>query len=130
LAGFEPTSGGRKKKEKYRRKRKVYEEEVEWFRQEIRRPMEARPRVLDPSPPSLEAMRLGCEVTAVDINPWPGSFPSARSNTRRGWPARPLPYRTSFSKTRSSWIFIRYPHFVGQTTRTKKQAKEFRNDSS
>lgn len=48
--------------------------DLEWFREEIRRAYGGRaPRVLDPfagggSIP-LEAMRLGCEATAVDINP-------------------------------------------------------------
>jgi adenine-specific DNA methylase len=72
--GSEPTSGDRKAKEEYRRKAKFYEEELEWFRREIRKAYGGRPpRVLDPfagggSIP-LEAMRLGCEVTAVDLNP-------------------------------------------------------------
>lgn len=47
---------------------------LEWFRQEIRKAYGGRaPRVLDPFAGGgaipLEAMRLGCEVTAVDINP-------------------------------------------------------------
>ena len=48
--------------------------ELEWFRQQIREAYGGRaPRVLDPfagggSIP-LEAMRLGCDATAVDINP-------------------------------------------------------------
>lgn len=48
--------------------------DLEWFRQKIRETYGGRaPKVLDPfagggSIP-LEAMRLGCEVTAVDINP-------------------------------------------------------------
>jgi putative DNA methylase len=72
--GSEPTSGGKKKQEEYRLKAKVYEEELEWFRQEIRKAYGGRaPRVLDPFAGGgaipLEAMRLGCEVTAVDINP-------------------------------------------------------------
>jgi putative DNA methylase len=72
--GSEPTSGGKKKQEEYRRKAKFYEEELEWFRQEIRKAYGGRPpRVLDPFAGGgaipLEAMRLGCEVTAVDINP-------------------------------------------------------------
>ncbi|HID22931.1 MAG TPA: hypothetical protein EYP14_11105, partial [Planctomycetaceae bacterium] len=47
---------------------------LEWFRQEIRKAYGGRaPKVLDPfagcgSIP-LEAMRLGCEATAIDINP-------------------------------------------------------------
>jgi putative DNA methylase len=49
-------------------------ETLEWFRQEIRKAYGGRaPRVLDPFAGGgaipLEAMRLGCEATAVDINP-------------------------------------------------------------
>jgi len=49
-------------------------DDVEWFREEIRKAYGGRtPRVLDPFAGGgaipLEAMRLGCEVTAVDINP-------------------------------------------------------------
>ncbi len=48
--------------------------DVEYFRQEIRKAFGGRaPRVLDPFAGGgaipLEAMRLGCEVTAIDINP-------------------------------------------------------------
>lgn len=48
--------------------------DMDWFRQEIRKAYGGRaPRVLDPFAGGgaipLEAMRLGCEVTAVDINP-------------------------------------------------------------
>ena len=47
---------------------------LEWFRQEIRKVYGGRaPKVLDPFAGGgaipLEAMRLGCEATAVDINP-------------------------------------------------------------
>lgn len=49
-------------------------ETIEWFRQEIRKAYGGRaPKVLDPFAGGgaipLEAMRLGCEATAVDINP-------------------------------------------------------------
>jgi putative DNA methylase len=49
-------------------------ETVEWFRQEIRKAYGGRaPKVLDPFAGGgaipLEAMRLGCEATAIDINP-------------------------------------------------------------
>ena len=49
-------------------------ETLEWFRQEIRKAYGGRaPRVLDPFAGGgaipLEAMRLGCQATAVDINP-------------------------------------------------------------
>jgi putative DNA methylase len=48
--------------------------DLEWFRQEIRKAYSGRaPRVLDPFAGGgaipLEAMRLGCEATAIDINP-------------------------------------------------------------
>ncbi|MBI2841721.1 MAG: DUF1156 domain-containing protein [Acidobacteria bacterium] len=53
---------------------KKQKEDIEWFREEIRRAYGGRsPRVLDPFAGGgaipLEAMRLGCEVTACDINP-------------------------------------------------------------
>lgn len=49
-------------------------QDVDWFRNEIRKAYGGRaPRVLDPFAGGgaipLEAMRLGCDVTAVDINP-------------------------------------------------------------
>ncbi len=49
-------------------------ETLDWFREEIRKVYGGRaPKVLDPFAGGgaipLEAMRLGCEVTAVDINP-------------------------------------------------------------
>ena len=48
--------------------------DLDWFRQEIRKAYGGRaPKVLDPFSGGgaipLEAMRLGCEVTAVDLNP-------------------------------------------------------------
>ena len=50
------------------------ESDLEWFRVEIRKRYGGRvPKVLDPFAGGgaipLEAMRLGCEVTAIDINP-------------------------------------------------------------
>ena len=49
-------------------------EALQWFRDEIRKAYGGRaPKVLDPFAGGgaipLEAMRLGCEVTAMDINP-------------------------------------------------------------
>ena len=50
------------------------DDELRWFREEIRKTFGGRaPRVMDPFAGGgaipLEAMRLGCEATAVDINP-------------------------------------------------------------
>lgn len=49
-------------------------QDLDWFREEIRKAYGGRaPKVLDPFAGGgaipLEAMRLGCEVTAFDINP-------------------------------------------------------------
>jgi adenine-specific DNA methylase len=49
-------------------------DDLEWFREKIKEAYGGRaPRVLDPFAGGgaipLEAMRLGCEVTAIDINP-------------------------------------------------------------
>src|SRR5271166_678948 len=48
--------------------------DMDWFREEIKKAYDGRaPRVLDPFAGGgaipLEAMRLGCEATAIDINP-------------------------------------------------------------
>ena len=72
--GSEPTSGSKKKREAWRQRARQYEEDLEWFRQKILEAYGGRaPKVLDPFAGGgaipLEAMRLGCEATAVDINP-------------------------------------------------------------
>jgi putative DNA methylase len=71
--GTEPKSGGRKKIEQYRSDVAFRESELAWFREKIKKAYGGRaPRVLDPFAGGgaipLEAMRLGCEATAVDIN--------------------------------------------------------------
>lgn len=72
--GTEPASGGKKKLAEWRAKAVSWEEDLEWFRHEIRKAYGGRaPKVLDPFAGGgaipLEAMRLGCEATAVDVNP-------------------------------------------------------------
>jgi len=72
--GSKPTSGGKKKLEEWKQRAHQYEEDLEWFRQEIRKAYGGHaPKMLDPFAGGgaipLEAMRLGCEATAVDINP-------------------------------------------------------------
>ena len=76
--GSEPTSGGRKKKEEYRRKAKFYEEELEWFRREIRKAYGDRaPRVLDPFAGGGRFRSKRCASDAKlrlwTSTPWPGS---------------------------------------------------------
>src|SRR6266700_2767631 len=74
-------------------------EDLNWFRERIREAYGGRsPKVLDPFAGGgaipLEAMRLGCEVTAVDINPvaWfilkcTLEYPQRLANQRRPLPA-------------------------------------------
>jgi adenine-specific DNA methylase len=133
--GSEPTSGGRKAKEEYRRKARFYEEELEWFRREIRKAYGGRaPRVLDPfagggSIP-LEAMRLGCEVTAVDINPvaWFILKCTLEYPQRLAGKTHPLPDFILEDEEFMTAFYKAHPELVGKTKRTKKQAQEFRND--
>ena len=80
-------------------------EDLNWFRERIREAYGGRaPKVLDPFAGGgaipLEAMRLGCEVTAVDINPvaWfilkcTLEYPQRLANQRRPLPAFALESR-------------------------------------
>lgn len=72
--GEEPASGGKKKRDEWKAKKQRLEQELEWFREQIREANGGRaPKVLDPFSGGgaipLEAMRLGCAATAIDINP-------------------------------------------------------------
>ena len=82
--------------------------DLDWFREEIRRAYGGRaPKVLDPFAGGgaipLEAMRLGCDVTAMDINPVAWFILKCTSSTRSGSPARPAPCPRSPSRTAISW---------------------------
>ncbi len=80
-------------------------DDLNWFRERIREAYGGRaPKVLDPFAGGgaipLEAMRLGCEVTAVDINPvaWfilkcTLEYPQRLANQRRSLPAFALESR-------------------------------------
>ena len=133
--GSEPTSGGKKKQEEYRRKAKFYEEELEWFRQEIRKAYGGRaPRVLDPFAGGgaipLEAMRLGCEVTAVDINPvaWFILKCTLEYPQKLAGKTHPLPDFILEDEEFMAAFYKAHPQLVGETRRTKKQAQEFEED--
>lgn len=92
------------------------------------------PRVLDPFAGGgaipLEAMRLGCDATAVDINPvaWfilkcTLDYPHKLSGKTYALPTFVLDdedFMNAFYKS--------HPHLVGKTRQTRKQAREFRND--
>lgn len=72
--GEEPISGGKKKRKYWSAQKRQFEQNIAWFREEIRKAYGGRaPKVLDPFAGGgaipLEAMRLGCEATAIDINP-------------------------------------------------------------
>ena len=133
--GLEPTSGGRKKKEEHRRKAEFYEEELEWFRRQIRKAYGGRsPRVLDPFAGGgaipLEAMRLGCEVTAADINPvaWFILKCTLEYPQKLAGKTHPLPDFILEDEDFMAAFYKAHPHLVGRTKRTKKQAREFEED--
>jgi putative DNA methylase len=71
---IEPDPKEKKKWSEWKSRSEHYHKDLNWFRQEIRKAYGGRaPKVLDPFAGGgaipLEAMRLGCEATAVDINP-------------------------------------------------------------
>ncbi len=108
---------------------------LEWFRAEIRRAYGGwAPSVLDPFAGGgaipLEAMRLGCEVTAADINPvaWfvlKCTLEYPQKLAGRTWP---LPgfilaneeFMEAFSKV--------HPHLVGRTRQTRGWKDSFSRD--
>ncbi len=70
----EPDRKDRKKWEYWNKRTQHFDSTLEWFRKEIHKTYGGcAPKVLDPFAGGgaipLEAMRLGCEATAVDINP-------------------------------------------------------------
>lgn len=126
--GTEPSSGGRKKIEQHRRGFDDRERELEWFRAEIRKAYGGRaPRVLDPFAGGgaipLEAMRLGCEATAADINPvaWFILKCTLEYPQQLAGKTHPLPdfileddeFMTAFYKA--------HPHLAERTKKTKAQ---------
>lgn len=70
----EPEKSQKKKWQEWHARKLHFDLELQWFREEIKKTYDGRaPKVLDPFAGGgaipLEAMRLGCEATAVDINP-------------------------------------------------------------
>ena len=133
--GSEPTSAGKKKREMYRRKTMFNEEELEWLRQEIRNAYGGRaPRVLDPFAGGgaipLEAMRLGCEVTAVDINPvaWFILKCTLEYPQKLAGKTHSLPDSILEDEEFMADFYKAHPHLVGKTKPTKKQVRENQND--
>ena len=133
--GTEPKSGGRKKIEAHRAEVAHRESELNWFREEIRKAYGGRaPRVLDPFAGGgaipLEAMRLGCEATAVDINPvaWFILKCTLEYPQKLAGKTHPLPDFILEDEDFMEAFYKAHPHLVGRTKRTKKQEREAAND--
>ncbi|MDE0447655.1 MAG: DUF1156 domain-containing protein [Spirochaetaceae bacterium] len=102
-------------------------EDLQWFRDEIRRSYDGRtPRVLDPfaggGAVPLEALRLGCDVTAIDINPvaWFILKCTLEYPQRLAGKKRPLP---DFALRDAEFMaaFFKVQGFKGATLRTLLQ---------
>jgi len=107
-------------------------ETLDWFRQEIRKAYGGHaPRVLDPFAGGgaipLEAMRLGCEATAVDINPvaWFILKCTLEYPRKLAGKTHPLPEFILENEEFMNAFYKAHPHLAGRTKRTKKQQLEF-----
>jgi adenine-specific DNA methylase len=109
--------------------------DLEWFRKEIRKAYGGRaPKILDPFAGGgaipLEAMRLGCEATAVDINPvaWfilKCTLEYPQKLAGKTWP---LPDFILENEKFMEAFYKAHPHLIGRTKWTKRQAKRFGGD--
>ena len=107
-------------------------ETLEWFRKEIKKAYGGKaPKVLDPFAGGgaipLEAMRLGCEATAVDINPvaWFIEKCTLEYPQKLAGKTLPLPDFILHNEEFMESFYKAHPHLVGRTKKTKKQlAKE------
>ncbi|MBF0296600.1 MAG: DUF1156 domain-containing protein [Magnetococcales bacterium] len=103
-------------------------ETLEWLSQEIKKAHGGRaPRVLDPFAGGgaipLEAMRLGCEVTAADINPvaWFILKCTLEYPQRLAGKSLPLPGFILEDEDFMEAFYKAYPHLKGVTKKTKRQ---------
>ncbi len=106
-------------------------EELEWFRQEIRKAYGGRPpRVLDPFAGGgaipLEAMRLGCEAIAADINPvaWFIQKCTLDYPQKLAGKTHPLPDFILDDEDFMEEFYKAHPHLVGRTKQTRKQLEK------
>lgn len=106
-------------------------ETLDWFREEIRKANGGRaPRVLDPFAGGgaipLEAMRLGCETTAVDINPvaWFILKCTLEYPQQLAGKTYPLPEFIVHDDAFMEAFYKAHPHLVGRTKKTKKQREK------
>ncbi len=133
--GTEPKSGGKKKLDDHQVLVQHREEELAWFREQIKKAYGGRmPRVLDPFAGGgaipLEAMRLGCEAIAVDINPvaWFILKCTLEYPQKLAGKTHPLPEFILEDEAFMADFYKAHPHLVGRTKRTKKQVQEFHDD--
>ncbi|RJP22900.1 MAG: DUF1156 domain-containing protein, partial [Candidatus Abyssobacteria bacterium SURF_5] len=110
-------------------------ETLDWFRKEIRKAYGGRaPKVLDPFAGGgaipLEAMRLGCEVTASDINPvaWLILKCTLEYPQKLAGKTHPLPDFILENEEFMNAFYKAHPHLVGRTKQTKRQKQEFEED--
>jgi putative DNA methylase len=110
-------------------------EALEWFRQEIRKAYGGRaPKILDPFAGGgaipLEAMRLGCDATAIDINTvaWFILRCTLEYPQKLADKTHPLPVFILDNEEFMTAFYKAHQHLVGRTKRTKKQQEEFTRD--
>jgi adenine-specific DNA methylase len=101
---------------------------LDWFRQEIRKAYGGRaPKVLDPFAGGgaipLEAMRLGCEATAIDLNPvaWFILKCTLEYPQKLAGKIWPLPDFILENEEFMEAFYKAHPHLVGRTKKTQKQ---------
>ncbi|HFD88119.1 MAG TPA: DUF1156 domain-containing protein, partial [Gammaproteobacteria bacterium] len=106
-------------------------DDLKWFREEIRKAYGGRaPRVLDPFAGGgaipLEAMRLGCEVTAVDINPvaWFILKCTLEYPQKLAGKTHPLPDFILENEEFMEAFYKAHPHLVGKAKKTKCQKQQ------
>ena len=104
---------------------------LDWFRIKIREAYGGRaPKVLDPFAGGgaipLEAMRLGCETTAIDINPvaWFILKCTLEYPQKLAGKTHPLPEFIRDNEKFMEAFYKAHPNLVGRTKKTKKQIAE------
>ncbi len=129
--GTAPSSSNKKARKAHQDIIDFREKELQWFRDEIRKTYGGRaPRVLDPFAGGgaipLEAMRLGCEATAVDINPvaWFILKCTLEYPQKLAGKTHPLPDFILEDEAFMEDFYKVHPHLVGRTKKTKKQLEE------
>ena len=128
--GMEPKSGGRKKLTEHQAAVEHRERELAWFQRGNQESLwRAGARVLDPFAGGgaipLEAMRLGCEATAVDINPvaWFILKCTLEYPQKLAGKTHPLPDFILEDEDFMEAFYKAHPHLIGRTVKTKQQKR-------